>query len=100
MTFARFKAIFSARAEASAEWTAPTTQIALLYRKWPGPGGDFKLGQKCIRHRHDRRPPRLGPTRPSRLRLFWRTIIFGLLSACVGIALALADTAPPASRQA
>jgi hypothetical protein len=100
MTFARFQAITSAKT-AAGEWTAPTTPVVLFYRKWPDPGGgEFKPGRDAFvigtigdlydwvrRDRAD-------------FDFFWRTIIFGLLSACVGIALALVDTPRPASRQA
>ena len=69
MTVARFQAITAAQT-AAGEWTAPTTPVALLYRKWPDPGsGALKPGQDCVRRRHDRRPTRLDPTRPSGLRL-------------------------------
>jgi hypothetical protein len=92
MTVARFQAITSAQS-AAGEWTAPTTPIALMYRKWPDPGsGAFKRGQDAfvvgtIGDLHDwiRRDR-------TDFDFFWRTIIFGLLSACVGITLALADT--------
>jgi hypothetical protein len=96
MTFARFQAITAAQT-AYGEWTAPTTPVGLMYRKWPDPGsGPFKRDQDAfdigtIGDLHDwiRRDR-------ADFDFFWRTIIFGLLSACVGIALALAD--PPASR--
>ena len=100
MTFARFQAITSAGA-AGGEWTAPTTPIALLYRKWPDPGsGEFKIGQDAfvvgtIGDLHDwvRRDR-------ADFDFLWRTIIFGLLSACAGVTLALADTTRPAIKQA
>jgi len=100
MTVARFQAITAAQT-AAGEWTAPTTPVALLYRKWPDSGsGEFKRGQDVfvvgtIGDLHDwvRRDR-------ADFDFLWRTIIFGLLSACVGIALALADTTRPASRQA
>ena len=98
MTFARFQAITAAMT-AAGEWTAPATPVVLLCRKWPDPvSGDFKRTRR-IRHRHDRRPPDWVRRDRADFDFFWRTIFFGLLSACVGIALALADTtragAPP-----
>ena len=95
MTFARFRAIISAGA-AGGEWTAPTTPVVLFYRKWPDPGsGEFKPGRDAfivgtIGDLHDwvRRDR-------ADFDFLWRTIIFGLLSACVGVALALADTTRP-----
>jgi hypothetical protein len=98
MTVARFQAITAAQT-AAGEWTAPTTPVALLYRKWPDPGsGAFKPGQDAfivgtIGDLHDwiRRDR-------ADFDFLWRTIIFGLLSTCVGVTLALADTTrPPAS---
>ena len=96
MTFARAPAITSAQTPFG-EWTAPSTPVLLLYRKWPDPGsGEFKWGQDAfvvgtIGDVHDwvRRDR-------ADFDFLWRTIIFGLLSACVGIALALADTPIPA----
>jgi hypothetical protein len=90
--FARAQAITSAKT-AAGEWTAPSTPIVLLYRKWPDPGsGDFKFGQDAfpvgtIGDLHDwvRRDR-------ADFDFYWRTIIFGLLSMCAGLALALADT--------
>jgi hypothetical protein len=100
MVFARGQAITSAKT-AAGEWTAPTTPIVLLYRKWPDPGsGDLKFGEDAfvvgtIGDLHDwvRRDR-------ADFDFVWRTILFGLLSACAGIALALADTPHPANRQA
>jgi hypothetical protein len=100
MTFARAQAITAAQTPFG-EWTAPTTPVVLFYRKWPDPGsGEFKLGQDTfvvgtIGDLHDwvRRDR-------ADFDFLWRTIIFGLLSACAGIAVALADTTRPASRQA
>ena len=99
MTFARFQAIAAAQT-AAGEWTAPTTPVVLFYRKWPDPGsGPFKPGQDAfvvgtIGDLHDwvRRDR-------ADFDFFWRTIFFGLLSACVGIALgSLIRRAPPADR--
>ena len=37
--FARFKAVLSAKDDATgAEWTAPSTPIVLIYKEWPGQG--------------------------------------------------------------
>jgi hypothetical protein len=95
MTVARFQAITAAQT-AAGEWTAPTTPVALLYRKWPDPGsGTFKPGQDAfivgtIGDLHDwiRRDR-------ADFDFLWRTIIFGLLSTCVGVTLALTDTTRP-----
>lgn len=99
MTVARAQAITAAKMPVG-EWTAPTTPVLLFYRKWPDPGsGEFKLGQDAfvigaIGDLHDwiRRDR-------ADFDFLWRTIIFGLLSTCVGVTLALADTtrssAPP-----
>jgi hypothetical protein len=95
MTVARFQAITAAQT-AAGEWTAPTTPVALLYRKWPDPGsGTFKPGQDAfivgtIGDLHDwiRRDR-------ADFDFLWRTIIFGLLSTSVGVTLALADTTRP-----
>ena len=100
MTFARAQAITAAQTPVG-EWTAPTTPVVLLYRKWPDPGsGEFKFGQDAfvvgtIGDLHDwvRRDR-------ADFDFLWRTIIFGLLSARAGIAIARADTTRPASRQA
>jgi hypothetical protein len=98
--FARDQAIASVKTT-NGDWTAPTTPIVLLYRKSPEPGSQgFKPGQDAfvigtIGELHDwvRRDR-------ADFDFFWRTIIFGLLSACVGVALALADTpAPPDANQ-
>jgi hypothetical protein len=91
MTFARAQAITSAQTPFG-EWTAPTTPVMLVYRKWPDPGSGhdfkpdmFKVGTIGDLHEWVRRDR-------ADFDFFWRTIIFGLLSACVGVALALADT--------
>jgi hypothetical protein len=97
MTVARFQAITAAQT-AAGEWTAPATPVALIYRKWPDPGsGVYKPGQDwfvvgTIGDLHDwiRRDR-------ADFDFFWRTIIFGLLSICTGVALALADTTRPAN---
>ena len=69
MTVARAQAITAAKMPVG-EWTAPTTPVLLFYRKWPTRAARrIQIGTGRIRHRHDRRPPRLDPTRPSGLRL-------------------------------
>jgi hypothetical protein len=100
MTFGRMQAITAAQTP-SGEWTAPTTPVVLFYRKWPDPGsGVYKPGRDAffigtIGDLHDwiRRDR-------ADFDFLWRTIIFGLLSTCVGVTLALADTtrAPTSSR--
>jgi hypothetical protein len=97
MTVGRAQAITAAQT-AAGEWTAPSTPIVLFYRKWPDPGsGPFKRDQDAfvvgtIGDLHDwiRRDR-------ADFDFVWRTIFFGLLSACVGIALALADTTRPST---
>jgi hypothetical protein len=88
--FARFPAIVSAKTEEGgkvmAEWTAPTTPVAFLYKEWPGQGvpkeyyrivGTIQdLHEWCRNDEAD-------------FDFLCRTIIFGLLSACVGTFLAL-----------
>jgi hypothetical protein len=97
VVFARFAAVSSAKSEVG-EWTAPTTPMALLYKKWPAPGtpplvpgqdawiigtlGDFHEWMRKDEADFD---------------FFWRTVIFGSLSACIGVFLALPDRRPPAA---
>ena len=98
--FAQFVAVASARNEAAhSEWTAPTTPVALLYKEWPGhgpvPPEDFVIvGTIGDLHAWIQRDE-------SDFDFFIRTILFGVLSACVAVFLALpekktaSDTAPP-----
>jgi hypothetical protein len=88
--FARFVAVASARDEAGhGEWTAPTTPVALLYKEWPGhgevPPGDFVLvgtiGDLRTWIQRDE----------TDFDFLIRTILFGALSASVGVFLALPD---------
>ena len=89
--FARAVAVSSAKSDVG-EWTAPTTPIYLLYGEWPTPGkDDLKLGQTAWAvgtigdlHEWIRRDQ-------ADFDFFWRTLIFGALSAFVGIFLALPD---------
>ncbi|HTZ68707.1 MAG TPA: hypothetical protein VMB83_14835 [Roseiarcus sp.] len=98
--FARFVAVASAQNEAAhGEWTAPTTPVALLYKEWPGHGfvppedvvfvgtiGDLHTWIQKDEGDFD---------------FLVRTILFGALSACVAVFLALpekktaSDPAPP-----
>jgi hypothetical protein len=88
--FARFSAVSSAKTEAGgkviAEWTAPTTPVAFIYKDWPGqevPKEDYRIvGSIQDLHEWIR-------TDEADFDFFCRTIIFGLLSACVGTFLAL-----------
>jgi hypothetical protein len=87
---ARQVAIASAKDPSGAEWTAPTTPLVLLYRNWPGLGGDISADEfrivGTIEDLHDwiRRDE-------ADFDFLVRTIIFGVLSACVGMFLALPD---------
>jgi hypothetical protein len=91
--FARSVAVSSAKSEVG-EWTASTTPILLLYGEWPTPGKDnLKLGQTAFivgtigdLHEWVRRDQ-------ADFDFFWRTLIFGALSVCVGAFLALPDRA-------
>jgi hypothetical protein len=91
VVFARFAAVSSAKTE-SGEWTAPTTPIALLYRELPAPGtGPFVPGRDgfvvgTLGDLHDwiKRDQ-------DDFDFFWRTLIFGFLSVCVGAFLALPE---------
>ena len=88
--FARFSAVSSAKTEIAgnilAEWTAPTTPIALIYKDWPGqdvPKEDYRIvGTIQDLHEWIRRDE-------ADFDFIWRTIIFGILSACVGTYLGL-----------
>jgi hypothetical protein len=90
LVFARFAAVSSAKTEAGgkliAEWTAPTTPLALIYREWPGqqvPNEDYRI-VGTIQDLHD-----WIRADEADFDFFCRTIIFGVLSACVGMFLAL-----------
>lgn len=93
VVFARAQAIASAKSNAG-EWTAPTTPIMLIYKDWPAPGtGDFIKGKDFVTvgtlgdlHDWIRRDQ-------GDFDFFWRTLIFGSLSFCVGAFLALPDPA-------
>ena len=89
VVFARSVAVSSVKTD-SGEWTAPTTPIVLFYREWPAPGtGPFQLGRDAfvvgtLADLHDwiKRDQ-------DSFDFFWRTLIFGFLSVCVGAFLAL-----------
>jgi hypothetical protein len=86
---ARFVAVASAKDASGAEWTAPTTPIALLYKEWPGHGdlstADWRtVGTIEDLHNWIR-------TDEADFDFLVRTIIFGILSFCVGVFLALPD---------
>jgi hypothetical protein len=93
IVFARAEAITSAKSTAG-EWTAPTTPIMLLFIKWPDPGSDLKKGEDYLT------VGTLGDLHEwikadqTDFDFFWRTIIFGTLSACVGVFLALPEKRP------
>ena len=95
VVFARSQAITSATTNAG-EWTAPATPVMLIYRKWPAPGtGDFIKGKDFVT------VGTLGDIRDwikrdeSDFDFFWRTLIFGSLSLCIGFFLALPNSATP-----
>jgi hypothetical protein len=88
---AREQAIFSAQRN-GAEWTAPTTRILLFYTDWPQPGHGpylinkdfYVVGTLGDFHEWIRRYK-------SDFDFLWRGVIFGALSACVGLFLALPE---------
>ena len=86
--FVRFVAVASAQNEAAhSEWTAPTTPVVLLYKDWPGhvPPEDVVLvGTIGDLHTWIQRDE-------SDFDFLIRTILFGALSACVAVFLALPD---------
>lgn len=90
LVFARFRAVLSDKTEVGgkvfAEWTAPTTPVALLYKEWPGQElepADYRIvGTIQDLHEWIRNDE-------ADFDFLTRTIIFGLLSACVGTFLAL-----------
>jgi hypothetical protein len=93
--FARAVAVASVKVEASGfEWTAPTTPIYLIYRDWPGggapiPPSDFRIvGTIEDLHTWIRNDT-------ADFDYLVRTIIFGILSLCVGVFLALPDKPKP-----
>lgn len=74
---------------AHGEWTAPTTPIALLYKEWPGhrfvgPEDVVFVGTIGDLHAWMQRDE-------SDFDFLIRTILFGTLSACVAVFLALPD---------
>lgn len=96
VVFARFVAVSATKSEVG-EWTAPTTPIVLLYKDWPSPGNSIVPGQDGWTvgtlgdfHEWIRRDE-------ADFDFFWRTLIFGALSACTGLFLALPDRRPPAA---
>ena len=86
--FVRFVAVASAQNEAAhGEWTAPTTPVALLFKEWPGhvPPEDVVLvGTIGDLHTWIQRDE-------SDFDFLVRTILFGALSACVAVFLALPE---------
>jgi len=92
VVFARSQAITSAVTNAG-EWTAPATPVMLMYREWPAPGtGDFIKGKDFVTI------GTLGDIHDwikkdeSDFDFFWRTLIFGSLSLCIGFFLTLPDS--------
>jgi hypothetical protein len=87
---ARAVAIASVKVDASGfEWTAPTTPLYLMYRDWPGrgdvPASDVRIvGTIEDLHNWIRNDA-------ADFDYLVRTIIFGVLSFCVGVFLALPD---------
>jgi hypothetical protein len=97
--FARFVAVASAQNEAAhGEWTAPTTPVALLYKQWPGHGAVppedvVFVGTIGDLHTWIQRDE-------SDFDFLIRTILFGVLSACVALFLALPEAPPLAASAA
>lgn len=90
LVFARAVAVTAAKnEEARAEWTAPTTPIMFIYKEWPGHGevtpDDYRIvGSLGDLHDWVRRDS-------ADFDFVVRTIIFGTLSLCVGVFLALPE---------
>jgi hypothetical protein len=93
LVFGRFVAVASAQNDAAhGEWTAPTTPVALLYKEWPGhgfvpPEDVVFVGTIGDLHTWIQRDE-------SDFDFLTRTILFGALSACVAVFLALPDKKP------
>src|SRR5262249_38064390 len=84
IVFVRFVAVASAKSDAG-EWTAATISIVLLYKEWPAPGTSFIreedfwiIGTLGEFHEWIKRDQ-------ADFDFFWRTLVFGVLSACVGV---------------
>jgi hypothetical protein len=91
VVFARAQAITSSKNEGG-EWTAPTTPIFLMFRDWPAPvTGDFKRGVDFIQVGTLDDLHQWIKVDQSEFTYFWGTLIFGMLSACVGAFLALPE---------
>lgn len=92
LVLARAAAIASAKDASGAEWTAPTTPIAVFYKDWPTPEispGDWTVvGTIEDLHNWIRRDE-------ADFDFLLRTIILGVLSCCVGVFLALPDRSKP-----
>jgi len=93
VVFARAQAVTSAKAEVG-EWTAPTTPIYLFFRDWPAPGTEFNEGKDVIKIGTLDDLHQWIKTDDTEFRYFWGTVIFGMLSACVGVFLALPEKRP------
>lgn len=89
LVFARMQAVTSAQS-GGAEWTAPSTPILLLYKEWPAPGSaSLKPGQDAFTVGTLGTLHEWIKTDKDQFDFFWRTLIFGFLSACVGAFLAM-----------
>ena len=96
LLLARAQAVSSTNVESlpgiPVEWTAPTTPLFLFYREWPNPGSGpyipgkdvYFVGNIGDLHEWIRRDR-------SDFDFFWRTIIFGAISTCVALFLALPE---------
>lgn len=92
---ARGAAVASFKDAAGIEWTAPTTPLALFYREWPTgspdpiPPSDWVIvGTIGDLHNWIR-------SDAADFDYLVRTIIFGLLSVCIGVFLALPEKSKP-----
>jgi hypothetical protein len=91
LVLARSVALTSVKQEATgSEWTAPTTPLILLYKEWPNQGDlsrDDWLVVGTIEDLHN-----WIRTDGADFDFLVRTIIFGILSVCVGVFLALPES--------
>ncbi len=88
--FARMRALTAAKDDATgAEWTAPTTPTMLLYKDWPGHGDVPSEDSRIVGTIEDLH--NWIRTDKADFDYLVRTIIFGLLSVCVGTFLALPE---------
>ena len=92
IVFARFVAVASFKQDSGAEWTAPTTPIVLLYKdlNQGALSKDDWITIGTIEDLHN-----WVRTDVADFDFLVRTIMFGILSVCVGVFLALPDKPKP-----